>query len=269
MSATGTIPFALVALAYLLAGLTYAAAVYDRAWKGTAAWLVRLALLIHTLALAAQAWQAGTLFATLFDTILFLTWVIMVLYVLADQFWQVDSVGVFLVPLVILLLLSALAVPRGPSSEIPGFSAARAMWHVFVAVLSYGLFTLACMSSILYLIQEKQLRRKEFRLAFQRLPSLESLDLLGFRLVLAAFPLLTLAMITGYIWAREAWRQGYQWDVKLIWTEVTWLIYGGYLVARALGWRGRRAAQWLIAGFFLVLVNYFAINIFFTRWHGF
>lgn len=277
-----TIPFLIITVAYLVSGLAHGIYLYHPEWNATATWSARLALLVHTLALASMGfWSptpaagvvAGGLpahwFTSAFSTTLFLTWVLMAVYVVIDAIRPVKVAGAFLLPAILALLLASLTFPRG-AGPVPGFSSTRAFWHIVTAVISYSLFAISFVTSILYLVQEKQLREKEFRLFFYRVPPLEILDLWAHRLILIAYPLLTLSYFSGYFWAREAWGPHFQWDTKLIWTLLTWIIYGVYLVLRfAFGWRGRRAARLSIVGFSLVMVNYFVINIFFSRLHGF
>lgn len=260
----------LISLGYLLAGATHIAYIYAPEWRVTASWMARLALGIHTLALAAEFWQSRTFFASFYEATLFFTWAVVLVYVLADLIWPVKVGGTFLIPAVLVLVLISLLMPRTPGIDLTGLTAARFFGHIIAAIAAYGFFSVAFILSALYLLQERQLRNKEFRLFFYRLPPLESLDYLSHRLIQIGFPLLTLALAAGYLWARDAWTGNYATDSKLIWTWITWGYYGIILIGRALaGLTGRRFAWFSIAGFLMLMVNYFVINLFWSNVHGF
>ncbi len=260
----------LISLGYLLAGATHIAYIYAPEWKATASWMARLALGIHTLALTVEFWQNQTFFASFFEATLFFTWAVIFVYVLADLIWPVKAGGAFLIPAVLVLLLVSLVMPRTPGIDLTGLTAARFFGHIIAAIVAYGLFAVAFILSALYLLQEHQLRNKEFRPFFYRLPPLESLDQLSHRLIQIGFPFLTLAMAAGYLWARAAWTGNYATDSKLIWTWIAWGYYGVVLLGRPFaGITGRRFAWFSIAGFVLLLINYFIINLFFSNLHGF
>lgn len=267
--AAEALPYAAMFTGYILAGLSHAAYLRHKGWKRTAVWMARAALLIQTLVLLERWSRAREPFATLFDTTLFLTWLALLAYILAEMLWPVGAVGAVMLPILLLLMLISLGLPGGEGPRVPVVGGAQLLWHVVTAVASYALFALAFFLSVAYLLLERQLRQKEFRLFFHRLPALEALDALAYRVVLVAFPLLTLAAASGLKWAREAWRGDFYRDPKLGWTAATWSIYAAYLLLRgALGWRGHRGALLNVCGFLAVMFNYLVINPFFSRWHG-
>lgn len=267
---TSQIPFLLIGLGYLLAGATHIAYIYAPEWRAAAGWMARLALGIHSLALAAEFWRFGSLFETFYESTLFVTWAIVLVYVLADFVWPVKVGGSFLLPGILAVLVISLFIPRSPGIEMTGVTAGRFFFHVILAIIGYGLFAVAFILSVLYLLQEHQLRHKEFRLFFYRMPSLESLEIISFRLTEIGFPVLTASLIAGHYWAREAWTGNYQLDWKLIWTWTAWLYYGVILLAgMAGGIRGRRFAWLSAVGFGLLMINYFVVNLFFSVVHGF
>jgi len=102
------------------------------------------------------------------------------------------------------------------------------------------------------------------------LPSSARLDQLAFRTIGFAFPIWTFAVIAGAVWAHEAWSRYWAWDPKETWAFVTWVIYAGYLHARATaGWRAGRAAAISIVGFASVLFTYFAVNLWISGLHSY
>lgn len=103
-----------------------------------------------------------------------------------------------------------------------------------------------------------------------RLPSAETFDTLAFRSTAIAFPIWTFAVIAGAIWASKAWGRYWGWDPKETWAFITWVIYAGYLHARATaGWRGRRAALIATAGFASLWITYYVVNLWIVGLHSY
>ncbi|HWV23457.1 MAG TPA: c-type cytochrome biogenesis protein CcsB [Thermomicrobiales bacterium] len=133
--------------------------------------------------------------------------------------------------------------------------------HVSAAVLSYATFTVAFGAAVLFLIAE--------RFSVSWLPSPEMLDDIAFRAITVGFPLFTLNLILGSVWAHEAWGTYWQWDPKETAALFTWLVYGVYLHTRTLrGWRGRRSAYVLLFGFGATIFTYYG-NYFFGGLHAY
>jgi ABC-type uncharacterized transport system permease subunit len=171
-----------------------------------------------------------------------------------------DVLGAFVAP----FALTALAASR--MSGGPGADSAQHVGgvllpvHIFVNVGGLALFGLAFAAATLYLIQERLLKRKRVEGLFQRLPPLDTLDRAEHKFLLGGFPLLTLGILTGTVWASKV-EMGRTADLlRAGFGYAAWLLIAGVLVLRAAaGWRGRRAAYGTIAGFgfaMLVLVVY-------------
>jgi cytochrome c-type biogenesis protein CcsB len=96
----------------------------------------------------------------------------------------------------------------------------------------------------------------------KRLPSLKVLDDLNYQSLKFGFPLLTLGIITGAVWADNAWGRYWGWDPKETWSLITWFLYAAMLHQRlTVGWRGRKAAIMAIAGFLAVLFTFLGVNL--------
>ena len=136
------------------------------------------------------------------------------------------------------------------------------MIHVVSAVIATGAFTLGGMLSVLYLAQGAL--DGEHRLPRPRCPSSRSLDRLSYRMHAFGFPVWTFAvLITGPIWAHQAWSSYWNWDPKEVWAFITWVVYAAYLHARATaGWRGRNAAILALVGVATLWFNFIGINFF-------
>jgi ABC-type uncharacterized transport system permease subunit len=175
-------------------------------------------------------------------------------YVMMRTRWRIDVVGAFVAPLALTTILASRLV--GDASIGPRVRSAIAPFHVTMNLLGVALFSLAFAAAMLYLVQEKLLKAKRIEGLFQRLPPLDSLDRAEHRFLLMGFPLLTLGIVTGTLWARQL-SPGSSADVaRTAFGYVTWLLFAAVLLLRAAaGWRGRRAAYGTIAGFgFAVLV---------------
>ncbi|MEI2711995.1 MAG: c-type cytochrome biogenesis protein CcsB [Nocardioides sp.] len=135
--------------------------------------------------------------------------------------------------------------------------------HVVSAVIATGGFTLGGMLSILYLVKT---RRGDQGTYLARVPDLATLDRMSYRVHAFAFPVWTFAvLITGPIWAHEAWARYWNWDPKEVWAFITWVVYAAYLHARATaGWKGSRAAWVSIVGLLTLWFNFIGINYFST-----
>lgn len=103
-----------------------------------------------------------------------------------------------------------------------------------------------------------------------RLPALDVLDEVSYRAIALGFPMLTIGIVTGAIWADIAWGRWWGWDPKETWSLITWLYYGGYLHTRlTLGWRGRHSAMIAVIGMVVVLITYLGVNLFFSGLHAY
>jgi len=164
-----------------------------------------------------------------------------------------------------LLLSSARAIPQLP----PALQSYWMAVHVPAMFVAYAAFTNAFGLGLAYLIQERQIKSRRPAEFIYRLPSLEELDRLIYKVIFLAFPVLTLGIILGARWAYEAWGRYWGWDPKETWALITWLIYLAYLHVRlAGGWRGRRTAYFALFGFAVVLFTYVGVN-YLSVLHGF
>lgn len=184
----------------------------------------------------------------------------------------VQRLGAFvLLPIVLLLftsgtLLYAQAAPLQP--------ALRSYWiviHVTGAMISFGVLLIAGVASVCYLLRAAHNREPaRFARLGHWLPAAGVLDRLAYRATVFAFPVWTFTIITGAVWAETAWGRYWGWDPKETVALVAWVIYAGYLHARATaGWRGSRAAWVNIAGLAVMVFNQFFINLVVAGLHSY
>ncbi|MEU5859644.1 MULTISPECIES: cytochrome c biogenesis protein CcsA [unclassified Nonomuraea] len=133
--------------------------------------------------------------------------------------------------------------------------------HVSAAILASGLFTLAGVSGVLFLVRGDGL---------SRLPSRDDLERVAHRAIVLAFPLWTFAVIAGALWADRAWGRYWGWDPKEVWSFITWVAYAAYLHARVTaGWRGRAAMIVQLLAFGCLMFNLVGVNIFISGLHSY
>jgi cytochrome c-type biogenesis protein CcsB len=148
---------------------------------------------------------------------------------------------------------------------IPSLNSYWITIHVSAAIIATGILLVSGVASVLYLIGAPAGSR-----IAARLPDSITLDRLAYRTAVAAFPIWTFAIIAGAIWAEAAWGRYWGWDPKETCALVAWVVYAGYLHARATaGWRGSPAAWINVVGFALMLFNLFFVNIVVSGWHSY
>ncbi|GLW11587.1 c-type cytochrome biogenesis protein CcsB [Microtetraspora sp. NBRC 13810] len=133
--------------------------------------------------------------------------------------------------------------------------------HVSAAVVASGLFIVAGVTGILYLVRKS---------SSVRLPSRSELELVAHRAIVIAFPIWTFAVIAGALWADKAWGRYWGWDPKEIWAFITWITYAAYLHARVTaGWRGTSATIVQLVGLATLLFNLIGVNMFIAGLHSY
>jgi len=134
---------------------------------------------------------------------------------------------------------------------------------------AYAVFANAFGVGLALLIQERQVKSRRPTELCYRLPSIEDLDTLNYRLIAAAFPILTVGILMGGVWAHAAWGRFWGWDAKETWALITALVYAAFLHMRLLaGWRGRKAVYMSMAGFACVVFTFIGVN-FLSGLHGY
>ncbi|NBP90905.1 MAG: c-type cytochrome biogenesis protein CcsB [Actinobacteria bacterium] len=170
---------------------------------------------------------------------------------------------------VLMTLGTAITLLYRPSAPlVPALKSTWLVIHVSAAVISGGVFLLANAVAAAYLYMDRVESRGPRPAWALKIPSLEALDRLCYRLVAFVFPLWTFAVIAGAIWAESAWGRYWGWDPKETWAFITWVAYAAYLHARATaGWKGRRAAWLCLIAGSSFLFNYVYVNVWGTGKH--
>ena len=190
-------------------------------------------------------------------------------YLAALRKYDLRWLGLFVSISVLLALGTAVTVLYVPSAPlVPALKSAWLVIHVSTAIISGGIFLLSNIIAGAFLFLDSMEKKGERAPWAKRLPSLDVLDQLSYRLVAFVFPLWTFSVIAGAIWAESAWGRYWGWDPKETWAFITWVAYAAYLHARVtIGWRGRRAAWLCIFAGSTFLFNYIYVNIWGTGKH--
>jgi cytochrome c-type biogenesis protein CcsB len=201
-------------------------------------------------------------FANMYEFSVAFAWGALAAYAYFDRRYGQRILGAIVLVVALALLLYATTIPATIDPLVPALQNSLLLTvHVAVAIIAYGAFSVAFAAAALHLVQPKTGRRG--------LPKPDLLDEIAHRAVVVGYPFLTLTVVLGAIWAEIAWGKYWSWDPKETASLVTWLVYGAYLHARVVhGWRGRKAAWLLIAGFAATMFTFYG-NLFFGGLHAY
>jgi len=222
--------------------------------------------------------------SNLYESLYFLTWGITMGQLLVEKEYQSPIIPSIAIPIELLTVAFACFVLpddlKASSNLVPALRSSWLVMHVSVVMLSYAALVIGSLlsASVLFINKNKPLQIRssstgiggfkfsnnyplndlEDPVAFSHS---EELDTLSYRSILIGFVLLTLGLITGAIWANDAWGTWWSWDPKETWAFISWLFYAAYLHMRiSKGWQGRKPALLATTGFFVVLVCYLGVN---------
>ncbi len=202
-------------------------------------------------------------FINLHEALSFLAWSIAGTYLIMQFKHKPKGLGAFVTPLIAIIMAIAATQPQANMLTLP--PALRSFWlpiHATICLIGDAVFALAFCIAVMYMVQEHQIKKKKFGAVFKRLPSLTTLDQLNYLCLKIGFPLLTVGIITGSIWAEKAWGSYWSWDPKETWSLITWFLYAALLHQRlTVGWRGRRAAIMTIIGFLALGFTFLGVSL--------
>ncbi len=254
--------------------------------------LIAIANLFLTSQLLLRWWQSGHFpISNLYESLCFLTWACTLTQLFVERSWSSPIVSAVATPVSLLSIgFASFVLPENLQSSAPLVPALRSSWlvmHVSVIMSSYAALLVGSILSfgVFFLDWKKQFNMRnssfgsgEFRQNSElflhdktgNLKSIqpinftnsEQLDSLSYRAITAGFLLLTVGLVSGAVWANEAWGSWWSWDPKETWALICWLVYAAYLHTRITrGWQGKKPALLAIAGFFVVIVCYIGVNL--------
>jgi cytochrome c-type biogenesis protein CcsB len=209
----------------------------------------------HTFVLGARMFAASPSATPNFSEALsFFAWMIILVLLVVELRHRIHVLGSFMVPLALVSLVSAAALPDTEPTLQPVF---KTLWfHVTLSMLGAVGFAVAFVAGVMYLIQERLLKSKQFNVLYSKLPALDFLDHLNQQSIVLGFPLLTLGIVTGAISAQFARGSYVSWNPEQTGALVTWLFYFIVLLGRlTIGWRAKRAAYLTVIGFACVILT--------------
>jgi cytochrome c-type biogenesis protein CcsB len=240
--------------------------------------------------------------SNLYESLFFLVWGITTMHLIAENMSKSRLVGTVTAPVAMAITaFAALSLPDTMQASAPLVPALKSNWlmmHVSVMMLSYATLMVGALLSIAFLVVTRGqnielkgssvgtgsyrdraytvnqaepeiqsggtavLTQATTTLSPQRLSLADTLDNISYRVIGLGFPLLTIGIIAGAVWANEAWGSYWSWDPKETWALITWLVFAAYLHARITkGWQGRRPAILAATGFVVVWICYLGVNL--------
>jgi ABC-type uncharacterized transport system permease subunit len=240
----------LVALLYAAASTAYLLQLTGVPAARAARWLLALGLAAHLIEIGSRGVHHLHPVTSAREAIGFLAFLIVLTFLVAQLRRPLDAVGALVAPAALALFLAARLSPAGAAE--PGGLGTLGRIHISLATIGASIFGVATAIAVLYLVQERQLKRKRIGQLVRQGTALETLDTLEHRCVQVGFPIFTIAMVTGVLWSAQR-QEGFRPEYSI--AAVAWAAFAALLVARTTaGWRGRRAALMTIVGFASTLI---------------
>ncbi|NHC44161.1 c-type cytochrome biogenesis protein CcsB [Motilibacter sp. K478] len=182
-------------------------------------------------------------------------------FLVALRRWPIRLAGAVVVPFVLLVLgLAVTVLYTEPEELVPSLQSYWLVIHVAAAIVATGGFTLGAVLSAAHWWRTRT--GDEKRLAGIAVPPAQRLDTWAYRVHVFTFPVWTFAVMAGAIWAENAWGRYWGWDPKETWALITWIVYAGYLHARATtGWRGWKSDAIALVGYAALMFNFIGVNV--------
>ena len=204
------------------------------------------------------------------DFFSFCAWSVCVVYLVLQFKTKTRVLGAFISPFILLLMIAAAGEEAGKTLRPQNLQSWITDVHLFLTIFGEALFVIASCAGLMFIMQNRLLKSNKLSGMSRLLPSLNDLDRINHLCLLWGFPLLSVGVIAGVIFAELSWKTGWLTDPKIVWTFAAWIIYGFLLHQRlAIGWKGYRMA--LISGitFILFLLSYCGVKIYFPTLHNF
>lgn len=217
--------------------------------------------------------------SNLYESLIFLSWGISAIHLFVENKTKSRLIGAITSPILFFLSgFSSLTLPVDMQKALPLVPSLQSNWlmmHVSMMMVSYSTLILGSLLSILYLalafFNVKNETKKETTffnkntmiksIDYSKASILQTIDVWSYRIIGLGFPFLTIGIISGAVWANEAWGSYWSWDPKETWALITWLVFAIYLHSRLLkGWQGKKAAAVGTIGFFVIWICYLGVN---------
>ncbi len=263
---------------------------------GTSSSVVRFLVSIANFSLTAQLifrwWDSGHFpISNLYESLCFLAWACSLIQLIIERSWPSPLVQAVVTPMALLSIsFASFALPerlQEASVLVPALRSSWLIMHVSVIMCSYAALLIGSLLSGAVLFTDKnqpiEIRSSSIGVGgFRRsinnsslfensqslnltpinITNIERLDTLSYRIITVGFLLLSIGLVSGAVWANEAWGSWWSWDPKETWALICWLVYAAYLHMRlSRGWQGRRSALVAMAGLFVICICYIGVNL--------
>ena len=262
--------------------------VASKARTGSVQLLVAMANLLLTSQLVLRWWESGHFpISNLYESLCFLAWACTLTQLLVERSWPSPIVAAAATPMGLgCIAFASFALPDQLQTSAPLVPALRSSWlvmHVSVIMVSYAALLVGSLLSLAVLVTDRgealELRSSSIgsggfrqsvgvgndgvlQLQSIQLSTTEQLDSLSYRTITVGFLMLTVGIVSGAVWANEAWGSYWSWDPKETWALICWLVYAAYLHTRlSRGWQGRRPALVAVLGLVVIAVCYIGVNL--------
>ncbi len=272
--------------------------------RGNSSRTVRLLISAANIFLTGQLlfrwWQSSHFpISNLYESLCFLAWACTLTQLIVERSWDSPVVSAAATPISLLsVAFASFALPERLQQASPLVPALRSSWlvmHVSVIMCSYAALLIGSLLSlaVIFVEREKVLeirsnsigvggfrnaslqfsrinKSEDFKLSPVELTISERLDSLSYQTITVGFLLLTVGLISGAVWANEAWGSWWSWDPKETWALICWLVYAAYLHTRlSRGWEGRKSAFVASAGLIVIVICYIGVNLFGIGLHSY
>nr|AOM64558.1 cytochrome c biogenesis protein [Riquetophycus sp.] len=227
--------------------------------------------------------------SNLYESLIFLAWGLTFIQLIIEKQNNSRLIGAINIPIVLFIIaFTSFILPKEMKLAKPLVPALKSNWlmmHVSIMMISYAILIIGSLLSILFLIISKinlhqsnihnnslnynisnsinriSKSQGQYYLSFNRMNILQSIDNLSYRIIGLGFPLLTIGIIAGAVWANDAWGSYWSWDPKETWALITWLVFAAYLHSRlSQSWRGEKPAILASIGFIIIWICYLGVN---------
>ncbi|MDM8514868.1 cytochrome c biogenesis protein CcsA [Desulfobacterales bacterium HSG16] len=229
-----------------------------------------LSFAVHTLWIGSHIFQSGVIPAfNLEQTLCLAGWATAGVFLIFVHKYKLKITGIIAAPLVTIAVFVSALLPAGPVPENTLFGNFWLIFHVIVILAGDACLAIACGLGLLYIIQERAIKTKKRGFFFNRLPALDILDAGTYACIASGFTLLTIGLVTGFVYARILWGHFWSNDPKEILSVITWLFYAALLHERLVaGWQGKKTAIMSVIGFVVILFTFLGVNFFLKGHHG-
>jgi cytochrome c-type biogenesis protein CcsB len=247
-------------------------------WVRFAVGFSAVGLLTHVVAVVTRGFAVHRApWGNMYEFVVALTCVAAIFFCFVMVRYRAWALGLFVIGSVVVALgLAETVIYTAAGPLVPALQSYWLSIHVTAMTLATGIFFVAAVLGVLYLVAERYRARVAAGKAepgnglLERIPSAAQLDKLTYRTVVFGFPVWTFGVIAGAIWADQAWGRYWGWDPVETWAFITWVLYACYLHARATaGWRGRRAHYIQLLGFASLTFNILVVQVFITGMHSY